>query len=88
MDRRVPIPKLKPDFTGWDFNTYNTLTMGIMKTKYMIAVTGLVCFLSLLFTLTQEHKSDPCIFAVTAPHMGVPSFLRSFNALSFTKPCL
>jgi type IV pilus assembly protein PilY1 len=40
--------------------------MGIMKTKYMIAVTGLACLLSLLLTLTQGHTSDTCMFAVTA----------------------
>ncbi len=40
--------------------------MGIMKTKYMIAVTGLVCFLSLLFTFNRGYTSDTCMFAVTA----------------------
>ena len=63
----MPIPKLKPDFTGWDFNNNQTLTMGIMKTKYMIAVTtGLVCFLGLLLTFNQGYTSDTCMFAVTA----------------------
>jgi type IV pilus assembly protein PilY1 len=32
----------------------------------MIAVTGLVCFLSLLLTFNQGHTSDTCMFAVTA----------------------
>ena len=62
----MPIPRLKPDFTGWDFNTNHTLTMGIMKTKNMIAVTGLVCLLSLLLTLNRGYTSDTCMFAVTA----------------------
>ncbi|MGD2096150.1 MAG: PilC/PilY family type IV pilus protein [Desulfobacterales bacterium] len=37
-----------------------------MKTKYMIAVTGLVCWLSLLLTFNQGYTSDTCMFAVTA----------------------
>ena len=37
-----------------------------MKTKYMIAITGVICCLSLILSLNQGHTSDTCMFAVTA----------------------
>jgi Tfp pilus tip-associated adhesin PilY1 len=40
--------------------------MGIMKKKYISAVTGIVFCLSFLFTFNQGHASDTCMFAVTA----------------------
>jgi Tfp pilus tip-associated adhesin PilY1 len=40
--------------------------MGIMKKKYIIAVTGIVFCLSFIFTYNQGHTSDTCMFAVTA----------------------
>ena len=40
--------------------------MGIMKKKYMIAVTGFVFCLSLILTLNLGYTSDTCMFAVTA----------------------
>jgi hypothetical protein len=42
------------------------MMMGIMKKKYISAVTGIVFCLSFIFTYNQGHTSDTCMFAVTA----------------------
>jgi Tfp pilus tip-associated adhesin PilY1 len=43
--------------------------MGIMKKKYIIAVTGIVFCLSFIFAYKQGYTSDTCMFAVTADDM-------------------
>jgi len=42
------------------------MKMGIMKTKYRIAVIWIVAFWSLVFTYHLGHAADTCMFAVTA----------------------
>ena len=43
--------------------------MGIMKTKYIIAVTWIAAFLGLVFPYHLGRAADTCMFAVTADDM-------------------
>ena len=45
------------------------MKMGIMKTKYMIAVTWIAAFLGLVFPYHLGRAADTCMFAVTADDM-------------------
>jgi Tfp pilus tip-associated adhesin PilY1 len=45
------------------------MKMGIMKTKYIIAVTWIAAFLGLVFPYHLGYAADTCMFAVTADDM-------------------
>jgi Tfp pilus tip-associated adhesin PilY1 len=45
------------------------MKMGIMKTKYMIAVAWIAAFIGLIFPYHTGHAADTCMFAVTADDM-------------------
>jgi Tfp pilus tip-associated adhesin PilY1 len=60
--------------------------MGIMKKKYIIAVTGIVFCLSFLFTFNQGHAGDTCMFAVTADDLPPNIVILLDNGAEMMQP--
>ena len=62
------------------------MMMGIMKKKYIIAVSGIVFCLSLLFAYNQGHTSDTCMFAVTADDLPPKIAILLDNGVEMKHP--